>query len=226
MGNGGEFLTVRAFYRKQGRIKYISHLDMNRCISRALKRSGLPVWHTQGFNPHIYVTFALPLALGFEGLCETFDFRLIGDAFTLEDAAKRLNEVLPEGLEVYALQPAAQKPEEICRADYEITQEFDTRTPAEVLEKLREWMTQPEIRVMKRTKKGDVEIDIKPSFELLEANVDDAALHLNMRCAAGAQLNISPMLALDAFTAESGCAPDWTRVVRTAILDAQNNDFA
>ena len=74
MDNG--FYTVRAFYRKEGRIKYISHLDMNRCISRDLKRSGLPVWHTLGFNSHIYLTFALPLSLGYESLCDSFDFRL------------------------------------------------------------------------------------------------------------------------------------------------------
>ena len=48
-------MTVRVFYRKLGRIKYISHLDMVRCISRALKRSGLPVWHTLGFHPHVYL---------------------------------------------------------------------------------------------------------------------------------------------------------------------------
>jgi len=68
--------TVRVFWKKEGRIKYISHLDINRCMARALKRSRLPVWHTLGFNPHIYTTFALPLALGYESECESVDFRL------------------------------------------------------------------------------------------------------------------------------------------------------
>lgn len=48
---------VRLFFTKLDRAKYISHLDMNRCMSRALKRSGLPVWYTGGFNPHMYLTF-------------------------------------------------------------------------------------------------------------------------------------------------------------------------
>ena len=50
-------VTARVFYKKQGRAKYISHLDLVRCISRALKRSKLPVWHTLGFHPHVYLTF-------------------------------------------------------------------------------------------------------------------------------------------------------------------------
>ncbi len=54
-------ITVRAFYKKTGRLKYISHLDINRCMQRAIKMSGLPVWYTEGFNPHAYVTFASAL---------------------------------------------------------------------------------------------------------------------------------------------------------------------
>ena len=50
--------TVRVFYKKLGRLKFISHLDMNRFMLRALRLSGLPVWYTEGFNPHPYATFA------------------------------------------------------------------------------------------------------------------------------------------------------------------------
>ena len=60
------FIDYRLFYTKTGRLKYISHLDTNRLMQRTLKRSGLPVWYSEGFNPHIYITFALPLALGLE----------------------------------------------------------------------------------------------------------------------------------------------------------------
>ena len=70
------FIDYRVFYTKTGRLKYISHLDVNRLMQRALKRSGLPVWYSEGFNPHIYITFALPLALGLESRYEIMDFRL------------------------------------------------------------------------------------------------------------------------------------------------------
>ena len=89
--------NVRVFYQKTGRGKYISHLDMTRCMKRALRRAGIPVWYTEGFNPHVYMTFALPISLGFESLCETMDIRLT-QPMSLEEIKERLNRVLPEGI--------------------------------------------------------------------------------------------------------------------------------
>ena len=45
-------------------------------MQRSLRRAGIPLWYTEGFNRHPYVTFAAPLSLGFEGLQETMDIRL------------------------------------------------------------------------------------------------------------------------------------------------------
>ena len=60
--------TVRIWFTKTGEASYISLLDLQRVMGRALKRSGLPVWYTLGFNPHIYMTFTCPLSLGQESL--------------------------------------------------------------------------------------------------------------------------------------------------------------
>ena len=145
-------MTVRVFYRKLGRIKYISHLDMVRCISRALKRSGLPVWHTLGFHPHVYLTFAL--ALGYESTCESMDFRLTGE-LPMEEVVERLNAVLPEGVRCYRAAPAGQKPEAIAWADYEITQEFDGMTAEAAAEKFAAWRNRETVPVVKKGKKGE-----------------------------------------------------------------------
>ena len=59
-------ITVRISFKKRDEASYISLLDLQRVMQRVLKRSGLPVWHTLGFNPHIYMTFACPLSLGQE----------------------------------------------------------------------------------------------------------------------------------------------------------------
>ena len=96
--------TVRVFFAKEGRLKYISHLDVTRCLARVFKRSGLPIWYTQGFNPHAYLTFALPLPLGVESRCESFDFRLTEEV-SYEEVKDRLNAVLPDDLR--ALRAAA-----------------------------------------------------------------------------------------------------------------------
>ena len=68
--------TVRIKFQKTGLSIFFSHLDLQKVMQRALKISGLPVWYSKGFNPHIYMTFTLPLSLGHESLCESFDFRL------------------------------------------------------------------------------------------------------------------------------------------------------
>ena len=68
-------ITVRIWFEKRNEASYISLLDLQRVMQRVLKRSGLPVWHTLGFNPHIYMTFTCPLSLGQESLCESVDVK-------------------------------------------------------------------------------------------------------------------------------------------------------
>ena len=66
--SGKEFAmrNVRLFYKKLGNMKFVSHLDMSRFIIKVIRMSKIPVWYSEGFNPHPYITFALPLSLGFE----------------------------------------------------------------------------------------------------------------------------------------------------------------
>ena len=113
---GKPVYEVRAFYRKEGRAKYISHLDLYRTVQRAFQRAKLPIWFTLGFNPHIYLTYALPLALGYEGVRESFDFRLTED-IPLPEAAARLNAAMPEGIVITELLPPVHKADDIQRAD-------------------------------------------------------------------------------------------------------------
>ena len=78
---GPALQIIRVYFTKTGEASYISLLDLQRVMQRALKRSGLPVWYTLGFNPHIYMTFAAPLSLGQESLCETVDFKTEAEAW-------------------------------------------------------------------------------------------------------------------------------------------------
>ena len=66
----------RALFEKVGTARFISHLDLMRLFQRAFKRAGLPLTHTQGFNPRPSVSIALPLSLGAESYCELLDFDL------------------------------------------------------------------------------------------------------------------------------------------------------
>ena len=90
----------RIAFEKRGRVRYISHLDLNRCMLRAVRRSGLPAWYTEGFHPHMYLMFPLALSLGTESICEVMDIRLTEEV-PAEEISDRLNAALPEGLRVF-----------------------------------------------------------------------------------------------------------------------------
>ena len=74
-------MDYRVTFTKLGRLKYISHLDLQRAVARMLVRSGLPIAYTEGFNPHPRLNIVLPLSVYQEGEREVFDFRLETDNF-------------------------------------------------------------------------------------------------------------------------------------------------
>ncbi len=216
--------NLRVFYEKTGRAKYISHLDINRCMQRALRRAEIPVWYTEGFNPHPYTTFALPLSLGFESLCETMDMR-ITCVMGCQEVADRLNAALPEGLVVKRVALQKNKPEKIRRADYIIRMDFEDCGPEEALTRLESFDRLEAIPVMKRTKKGMKETDIRPDVILSNPCVEEGFLKLNLCCAAGIEKNINPTLYLEAFAQEAGLEIQTVHVLRIAVLMENGQPF-
>lgn len=213
--------TVRARFAKTGRLKYISHLDVTRCLSRVFSRCGLPIWYTQGFNPHPYLTFALPLPLGFESECETFDFRLTEpvDYDTIRD---KLNAALPPDLRVLSVAAPQDPPETIYRADYRITV-FDTPETGEALER---FLASEAIPVTKKTKRGQQEIDIKAMMTVLSLKKAGDKTILTLRLPAGGTLNVNPTLLTAAFAEWQGREPYHITMERLAILKEDLTDFA
>ena len=86
---------VRLVFSKLGLLRFVSHLDLNRAVLRCIRRTDIPIWYTEGFNPHPYVTFALPLPLGAESVNDVMDIRVVGD-FKNREIMEKLNAVLPE----------------------------------------------------------------------------------------------------------------------------------
>lgn len=112
--------TVRIWFTKTGEASYISLLDLQRVMQRSLKRSGLPVWYTLGFNPHIYMTFACPLPLGQESLVESVDVKTEEEQPDLEAWKKALEPVMPLGVTVTAVTLPKCKAEQIASAVYAV----------------------------------------------------------------------------------------------------------
>lgn len=214
---------VRAFYHKFGRAKYISHLDLYRTIQRAFQRAKLPIWYTQGFNPHIYLTFALPIALGYEGVNESFDFRLTTD-IPLEEATKRLNDAMPEGIVIRAIQPPVRKANDIERADYELTMSCKSLSPEKLSEKISAFLAQDVIETEKRTKKGMKMIDLKPMILAQQVSCLEM-VKLNITLPAGTQVNINPTLLTDAFAKWVDIDLDYHNIRRLKVLCADGTEF-
>lgn len=221
---------IRIFYAKTGRAKYLSHLDVMRAFSRAIKRSELPVWYTQGFNPHLYLTFALPLSLGYEGMTETVDIRLERE-LSMEEVAARLAPCLPDGFQVLWAAPPQQEPSAIAWADYEVELAFDSGDPGPMEEALSRLLSKDELLVLKKAKKGPgkkvlKEVDIRPQVELRKQRMQGNSLYMTLRLRTGITQNLNPALFLEALYKEARLAPDLVRIARVRVLDEQLCEFA
>ena len=223
-------IPVRATFSKRRRAKYISHLDLMRCMQRAFKRAGVPIWYTEGFNPHAYLMFPLALSLGYESGCECMDFRLDGD-MTMTEAMERLNRVLPPDLQIVKVAEPVKKHTEIAFADYALALECGDHTaPAALRAAWDSFSAQPEILMEKKTKRGSTQIDLKAQAEIRGVSEGEQALCLTLRMPAGTSVNVNPSLLMDAFSAWlAEHAPEvqtgMLRAERTAILCADGSDF-
>ena len=193
-------------------------------MARAMRRAAIPAWVTEGFNPHLFLTFALPLSLGQEGLDESMDIKLADDA-EIDDIPAKLNATLPAGLEVTHAAIAVAKPAAIASAVYEITLTPQPGDPAELAEKWTAFLAQPHIPVIKKGKSGEREIDLRPCLLACDTAPVNGGVHSRLRLPAGSSENVNPSLLLDAFAAQSGLA-FYPQVVRTAVLDAAGKKFA
>ena len=177
---------VRLRFSKTGRLKYISHLDINRAMSRALKRAGIPLWYTEGFNPHPYMSFSLPLSLGVESLCESVDLRITGE-ITNKEIKDRLNSVLPEDLKIVDVYDDFRDNSEIVYSDYVYKFEFADNDLA--LEKIKNVLSSDEILALKKGKQGRKrvmkETNIKSFIDKYSISIRNDVIVLNIRLLAG-----------------------------------------
>lgn len=216
-------LRVRATFKKTGRAKYISHLDLNRCMLRTFRRSGLPIWYTEGFNPHPYYAFALALSLGFESECEILDFNITDDNMSMEEIRDRLNAVMPEGMGIIKVEIQVQKITAIAKAEYSFS--LMTDSPEKLMEDVKKLIGSEEILIEKKTKKGIKTVDIKPDMEIMSCEQTDCSVDLVMRLPAGTQTNYNPTLFVEALK-NSGAQPfEAEKFVRRAILCADDTIF-
>ncbi len=216
--------NVRISYRKDGACRYISHLDTYKVMMRALQMSGLPLWHTEGYNSRIYLSFPLPLSLGFNGECESLDVKLLQEDYPFESAAEKLNGCLPEGIRIYKISDPIMKPSSIAYGLFSIKLSSEELSPEKILAKAEKILSKDEILTEKKTKKGMITVDLKQNIVRYDFAVGSGCVEFNVTLPAGCTVNVNPMLIISVLEKECGCTL-YADVTRKELYDSDFNPF-
>lgn len=216
----------RLLFQKTGNAVWISHLDLMRLFQRAFKRAGLPLTHTQGFNPRPSVSIALPLSVGVESMCELLDFDLDGQAVPPEQIKERLNSALVEGVKVLSVYDGSRKIRHMAYLDCEVTLEYDAGVPADARERIAGLFAQDEVVVEKKSKNGVTEQNIASMIRSLTVRQQDGhTLILSARiCCQNPTLNPAQLSAAVCKYLPD-LTPDFSKCGRVEVYDTEENVF-
>ena len=216
----------RALFEKTGNAVYISHLDLMRLFQRAFKRAGLPLTHTQGYNPRPSVSIALPLSVGVESHCELLDFDLEGDNVSCEEIKVRLNDALVDGVRVLSVYESGDKIKNLALLDCEVYMEYDSGIPADGEAKLTALFAGPSLVLEKRNRNGVTEQNIVTMIRSLRiCREDDHTIRMDARiCCQNPTLNPMQMVsAIERYLPE--VMPDFARCRRLEIYREDETIF-
>jgi len=189
---------IRTKFNKEGDMIYISHLDLQQLLQRAFRRAEIDLVHSQGFNPHPKISYGNALALGTESQGEYFDVEIVDESITIDEYLTKMNGQLPEGIKfIKAMEITKETPSlasTIEYGEYIFTIELEKSLTKEfVKSQLLEFMSNEEIMITKRNKKGKiVESNIRPmikQFNILD--LQDNLITLEATIATGSKANLN-----------------------------------
>lgn len=202
-------------FGKKPRLRFISHLDLQRFFQRALNRTGLPIAYSQGFNPHPILSFGSALALGWTSEYEILDVKLsvpMGRKRTEEAMRQALPEDLPV-LEVKLVDDRHPAPMAMVRAsDYVIHLSGDTAKAT--LDAVDVFLNRDSVTAVRKTKSGEREIDIRPLALSLTRGEDG----LNARLRLTEKDTLKPDLLVETLAKLAGVETPEMRIHRVCLL--------
>ena len=204
------------FYKN---MKYISHLDLMKAMQKTLKRSGLKLKYSEGYNPHIILSIANPLPLGVKGSCEFADFEILSENLSEDEIFSRLMNA----------SPAEIRPKKLyfdCNKSFNLTEyavyniKIETNEP----DKIKELLVGEELLVEKKSK-GKIKLInlIELIHEIKFENTKDG-IKINLVCACGNNKNLNPMLIKKAIASQN-INSEVFFAERTGLLDANGLGF-
>lgn len=227
--NANRFV-VRLKFRKVGNLQYISHLDLQRTFNRVIKRSGIPVWYTQGFNPHMKLVFSSPLSIGCESVCEYLDLSMDG-VISCEEIMERLDRELTDELYIERAYIPTRKFSDIEWAEYSIRIVAEGLS-SDIAKKVESLFSTAPLNMIKTTKSGEKEIDIVPLIDSITAEYSegDNVLLVRARLSANSTQFLNPEMLIGAMRSKLGImsgdpAVEEYSIMRTDLLDAERRSF-
>ena len=213
-------ITVRVVFQKTGNLQYFSHLDLQRTWQRVLVRASIPMWYTQGFNPHSKITFGVPLPVGSEGMEEMVDLR-IDRQITCAEIKAQLNAELTNEMQVSEVYIPTTAFSDIAWG-----------TPGDPIDNARAInemfaLDAPPIIMTKRSKSGDKEVNILPMIHAVKAVADvNGLIQIRATLRAGNSENLNPEYLIKAMRDRLGILPEdgaldevWYRILRIGFHD-------
>ena len=201
-------------YEKTDNAKYISHLDFVRTYNRTMRRAGLPVAFSEGFNPHPLLGFALPLSVGYTSQCELLEFSLT-EELEESEIMNRLNAVIPNGIKILSVHKGKSRMKQLRYALYMVQPE---NLPASV----EEFMNMDSIVIDKKTKSGVKDTDIRGDVVEVRLMAD----RLEMVLSAGSDRNLKPDVVVKAMNKYiPGYDSGDCEYHRVAIYDAEMREI-
>ena len=216
----------RLLFKKSGNAIWISHLDLMRLFQRAFKRAGLPLKHSQGFNPRPSVSIALPLSVGVESCCELLDFELDCDDTQYDQLPERLNSALVEGVTVLQVYNDGRKIRDLAFMRSLISLGYDCAVSVGAADAIRALLSRDSVSVIKKTRSGLQDQDIIPlirNFDVNEAGDHRIEIEV-LHCCQNPTLN--PMqipAAIKTYLPEY--TPDFIKYCRLEIYDSSEVVF-
>lgn len=214
---------MMAVFEKCERLRHIGHLDIQRAMQRALRRSGLPVSYSKGFNPHIILTFASALSTGAIGEREIMDVSLDAEV-SAEAFLAAMNDALPPDMQLSFAKPMDDRHPSLMSmlyaAEYAI-RIMDGEAAAKMIAALPDFLRQETIVTLRKSKSGMKEVDMKPLVYSVSGEGDTLRAVLSQ-----AEGSIcKPEMLVNALSAFAGIEPPRMIVTRKALLGCQDGQI-
>ena len=217
--------NVRIWFKKTGGAKYISHLDLVRLFTRCIRRSRVPAWYTEGFNPHLHMVFAQPLPIGIEALHEAMDIKIEDDLCENSKIAEQLSAVMPENIAVTDVSDPVDSFADISGAEYNIRLGFTEKILPKDLSKFFNGNITVEKEDKKKKGRRGIQApeikEIEVYCRLVSFSSDKSSADMTVILPAGSRLNINPPLVISAAEKRFGKL-DTLSITRNLCLVGEN----